>query len=255
MSGADQGPVLPQGLRGAKGTHLADLFAMMSPATRDKIGKISRVKTIAAGKIMIEDGEETDHVGYVLDGMMCMTKLLQDGRKHIIGLLVPTDMYGHLFDGASSYQVEALTETQIFCLDRVPFEKILKETPEIERMFLVNVLDELDAAREWILLLGARKVIERVASFLLILIRRRSRLIGSAGLEDHPIAIHIPIRRIDLAHYLGTRPESLSRALHELDAIGVIKIHDPSHLEVMDLAALIDAAGHDLISEDSPVPG
>lgn len=253
MNKTDPTLVLPPGLRGAKGTHLADLFGMMTPSTRDQISKISQIKTIPLGRTLIEDGEEADHVGYVLDGMLSMTKILQDGRKHIIGLLVPTDMYGRLFDGASSYQVETLTETQIFCLDRVPFERILKDSPEIERMFLVNVLDELDAAREWILLLGARKVIERVASFLLILIRRRSRIIGAARLEEHPIAVHIPIRRIDLAHYLGTRPESLSRALHELAAMGVITIHDPTHLEVNDLSALIDAAGHDLISETSPL--
>jgi CRP/FNR family transcriptional regulator len=184
-----------------------------------------------------------------------MTKNLHDGRKHIISLMVPTDMYGHLFDGASSYQVEALADSQIFCLDREKFEKILKDEPEVERMFLINVLDELDAAREWILLLGARKVIERVASFLLILIRRRSRLVDIAGLEHDPIAVHIPIRRIDLAHYLGTRPESLSRALHELDEMGVIKIHDPAHLEVTHLSALIDVAGHDLLSEAEPAIG
>lgn len=229
--------------------HLKALFEALAPEARRELAGIASVKTIKAGTVVVEDGEDPVQIGYIVDGNLAMTKVLPDGRTHIIGLLVPTDMYGRVFDGASSYRVEALTETRVFCFDRGPFEAILRKVPEIERLFLVNVLDELDAAREWILLLGGHKAVQRLASFLLILSRRKIRLPdGGGGRAERPILLHVAIRRVELAHYLGTRPETLSRAFHQLARSKAIRIVDAFTFEVLDLASLIEFAGHDLIT-------
>ena len=50
--------------------------------------------------------------------------------------------------------------------------------------------------------------------------------------------------------YLGARPESLSRAFHELECDGAIRINDPYDVDVLDLTVLIDAAGHDLVLDE-----
>ena len=127
-------------------------------------------------------------------------------------------------------------------LARAGFEAVLRRAPEVERAFLVTLLDELDAAREWILMLNGQKVIERVASFLLILLRRKDPAVAG-----RPPVLTLPLSRANLAHYLGTRPETLSRALHELEDRGAVRLRDPYLIEIADRARLAAIAGPDLV--------
>ena len=56
------------------------------------------------------------------------------------------------------------------------FERILKDTPALEKRLLEMTLDELDAARDWMLLLGRKTAQEKIATFLTILARRAAAL-------------------------------------------------------------------------------
>lgn len=205
----------------------------------------AKVRELAAGEVVIERGARSQHIGYVLDGTLAMLQDLEDGKRHILGLLVPTDVLGRVFNGPSGYRIETLSPARILCLDRAPFEQVLRENPAAERLFLVHLLDEVDAAREWLLLISGRKVTNRLASFLTILARRSGLMC-----DGKPDVIHVPLARKDLAQYLGARPETLSRALHKLERKGVLRILDPYHLEILDDEALLVASGDDLIMQD-----
>ncbi|MDZ4137147.1 MAG: Crp/Fnr family transcriptional regulator [Paracoccaceae bacterium] len=207
------------------------------------IFEISVLKTIRAGETVIGAGAQSGHLGYIVNGILCMKKVLADGRSHIIGFLTRGGMFGRILDGEAGYSVEALTDTEVFCLERAPFEHILRGNPAVERAFLVNVLDELDAARASILMLGGRKVPERVAAFLLLLTRSNSEIEDGTG--QPPVIVRVPVRRAEWAQYLGTRPETLSRALHSLETRAVIRIIDPYCFEIVDRAALAGIAGQD----------
>ncbi|TCO72408.1 Crp/Fnr family transcriptional regulator [Rhodovulum euryhalinum] len=208
---------------------------------------IARLRDIPRGTEVLAEATSAQEIGYLLDGALGMQKCLPDGRTHIIGLLVPTDMYGRLFDGPTAYAIVALTDARVLTFSRGPFEDILRTTPEIERMFLVNVLDELDSAREWVLLMGGHKIVERLASFLLILLRRKLRSVRHRD-PGVPMSVTIPIRRTDLAHYLGTTPESISRALHELNGEGVVRLKDAYEIEIADLPGLVRVSGADFLT-------
>lgn len=217
---------------------------------RRELTAVLRREAITEGGSLVEDGDDPSQIGYVLSGMLGMTKHLPDGRRHIIGLLTPGDMYGRFHDRQFSYRIEALVDSEVVTCRRDIFERLMSQTPEAERLFLVDMLDELDAAREWLLVLGGPKVVQRVAAFLLVLYRRRQRRgEAHAPLDDDPINLRLDIRRADLAHYLGARPESLSRAFHELAEAGAIRINDPYDFDVLDVEELTIFAGHELGAE------
>lgn len=65
-------------------------------------------------------------------------------------------------------------------------------------------------------------------------------------LFGEPITLHLSLSRKDLAHYLGTRRESLSRAVHALAEKAILRIINPEIFEVLDLQALTDMSGDDL---------
>jgi CRP/FNR family transcriptional regulator len=237
---------LPADLRGSR-SRLHRILDMLAPDVRRDLLASATREEVSAGAIVAPEGQQSDRVGYVLEGALGMQKTLSDGRTHLIGLLVPTDMFGRLFNGPSTHDLVALSDTSIFSFERSAFERAMSSTPEVERRFLVSLLDELDAAREWILLLGGHRVTERVASFLLVMLRRSRREEGaSAGGR----IVRIPISRRDLAHHLGARPESISRAFHQLRKLGAIEIDDAHTIRIIDVAALLEQSGADLVVED-----
>uniref|UniRef100_UPI0019D43F17 Crp/Fnr family transcriptional regulator n=1 Tax=Solirhodobacter olei TaxID=2493082 RepID=UPI0019D43F17 len=122
--------------------------------------------------------------------------------------------------------------------------------PILERVLLNKALEALDRGREWLQVLAMPKVVERLASFLLIFCRDapHEQLLGL----QRPNALHIrlPMGRVDLAHYLGTRAESISRAIHALRDNGTIQINTPNDFDILDLARLADIATLELSAPD-----
>lgn len=220
---------------------LEKLLDALQPDVTERLLSQATLRDVPAQDVILEHGVRSEDVGYVLDGTLAMVQILEDGRKHIVGLLVPTDIYGRLFDGPSNYRIESLSAARILSFPRALFEQVLRDNPDAERLFLVHLLDEVDAAREWLLLISGRKAVNRLASFLTILLRR-SKFNRVGG---QPV-VHVPLSRKDLAHYLGARPETLSRAFHELEDRGILRIVDPYHFSIADEAGLIDASGADL---------
>ncbi|SIO22800.1 CRP/FNR family transcriptional regulator, anaerobic regulatory protein [Rhodovulum sp. ES.010] len=240
---------LLSGPRSDLGSPLAELLDHLPAPYAEALADIARLAELECGAKLVEAGSRPEALGYLLDGALGMQRALPDGRIHIIGLLVPHDMYGRLFDGPSAFDIVALTDARVLTFRRDAFEDILRAAPEVERLFLVSVLDELDSAREWVLLMGGHKIVERVASFLLILLRRtlRSRQGRAPGAL---LSVRIPIRRSDLARYLGTTPETLSRSLHELEHDGAIRLRDAYDVELIDLPALVRISGADHLCGD-----
>jgi CRP/FNR family transcriptional regulator, anaerobic regulatory protein len=140
---------------GPAGEHLAQLFQGQPEPLLAELDATVALVSFDAGEIVVADDTEANVLGYVLSGMLAMEKSLQDGRRHIIGLLAPCDMYGRVFEGPTSFAIRALNAVQVLQFDRKSFEEILFKNPSLERRFLVDLLDELDAAREWLLLSGS----------------------------------------------------------------------------------------------------
>ncbi len=217
---------------------------------RDEMIPLWQSIRFSPGDVLIEDGEVADRIGFVTDGFLAMSKTLQDRHRHIIGLITPSDMFGRAFNGPSGYRIEALSDGAVLTCDRQRFEAILGRSHEAERLFLLSILDELDAAREWVMVLGSSKVVERLASLLIILSRHKYR--APEGTAHAPVQqnLHIHIKRVDIAHLLGTSPESLSRAFHQLEREGAIRIVTPYDIEIAKLETLIEISGNSLEMRD-----
>ena len=90
-------------------------------------------------------------------------------------------------------------------------------------------LDELDAAREWMLLLGRKTAREKIASLLAIIARRDAslKLRDASG----PLVFDLPLTRTDIADFLGLTIETVSRQLSKLRADRVVIIEDTRELQ------------------------
>ena len=107
----------------------------------------------------------------------------------------------------------------------------MQEQSDLKQIFLERTLDSVDAARDWMLLLGRKTAQEKVAALLLTILQRTSR--PCADCEHEPgRPLVLPLTRTEMADYLGLRLETVGRQLKQLEAIGIIKRLDPRRISV-----------------------
>lgn len=220
---------------------LAGLGVGLDAVLLDRIAGQSALRRLRRGDAILREGETGAIVGHVIEGTLGIVRELEQGRPHILGLLLPGDAFGRPFGGPMPYAVEALTDAVVLCSDRATMAEALNATPAAAEAAITSMLAELDAARAWALALSNPQVAARTASFLAILERRQRR--GGSASADDAITLRLPLARRDLARALGVTAESLSRALHRLEKSGLIEVVAPNILRVLGTLAPADVAG------------
>lgn len=210
-----------------------------------ELERISRTRLVPAGQTIISENSEIAFVGNVVKGVLKLSKTLEDGRQQIVGLLFPSDFFGRIYQERSQFSFEAASDVEICVFDRAAFEALLARHPDVEHEILLQILDELDAVREWLVVLGCQNAEEKVAGFLLMLLRRTAYRGCSRGDYGAKTIVQFPINRKDIAMFLGTTLETISRKLQQMSREGVLRIIDGQHFEILDAERLSKIAGHD----------
>jgi CRP/FNR family transcriptional regulator, anaerobic regulatory protein len=195
-----------------------------------QLGKIARRKSVKAHQVIFRDGDKADQYFNIVSGVVKLIKTLANGEQHIIGLLYPPDFMGQSLSRRHTYSAEAAAETEVCFYPRVQFEIFLRTHPELERRIFHMTIRELDACRDWTLLLGRKCSYQRVAGFLLMM-ARRVPVMGcghSAGDSAH---FQLPFTRSEMADYLGLTLETVSRQFSCLKKKRIIFL--PSSREVI----------------------
>ncbi|MBK0400020.1 helix-turn-helix domain-containing protein [Limibaculum sp. M0105] len=171
-------------------------------------------------------------------GIVRLSKLLPDGREQIVGLLQPSDFLGCAFSESCKFTATALRETELCSFDKAGFEALLLAHPSLEHAFLKEVLTELDAARDWMVVLGSKSGLERVASFLALVINRADRLGCPHSRKGIRPVYELPLTRVDIGSFLGLSLETVSRQVSKLASEGVIELLDPRRFRILDATRL-----------------
>ena len=222
-------------------------LSSLSANVSDRLRGLCRLHSYTSNQTVMGAGEHAKSIGLVSEGILRMEKTLLDGRHHIVGLLVEGDIFGRVFDGPNEYAIEAATDAKVVYFPRAQFESLLAESPELERAVMLNLLHELDRARDWMLIVSSPKIRTRLAGFLMMLCTRFGDIDHILVASGERLRINIPINRSDLASLLGTRAESISRAFHALADEGLIAIQQPNQIDILDLQGLGDEAGEDFL--------
>ncbi len=161
----------------------------------------------------------------------------------MVGLLLPSDFVGRPGRDGAAYNVVATTDVVMCCFRKKPFEDLMARTPHIAHRLLEMTLDELDAAREWMLVLGRKTAREKIASLLAIIARRDASLTPK-GATNH-MSFDLPLTREAMADYLGLTLETVSRQMSALKKDGVISLEGKRRVTVPDMGRLMEEAGDD----------
>ncbi|WP_299844045.1 transcriptional regulator FnrL [uncultured Jannaschia sp.] len=204
----------------------------------DRLAAMKSYRTWKAGETIVLEGQALPFVASVVEGCATLTRSLEDGRMQMVGLLMPSDFVGRPGRTAAPYEVTAATKVTLCMFDRRAFERMMTETPHLAGRLLEMSLDELDAARDWMLVLGRKTAREKVATLLAIILRR-------APTAARPLRAELPLTREAMAAYLGLTIETVSRQMTALRKDGLIRLDGARGILCEDLAALIAEAGDD----------
>ena len=200
-------------------------------------------RTFEAGQTIMWGGDRMEFVASVVSGTATIEHLTEDGRKQTLGLLLPSDFIGRPGRDTALYDVSAVTDVTLCCFRRTQFEELVADTPHVAQRMLEMALDELDAARDWMFLLGRKTAREKIASFLLLLLRR-TEAPGLAALGAARI-VELPLTREAMSDYLGLTLETVSRQFSKLKADGVIQLDGKLRVILPDVEKLREEAGDD----------
>jgi CRP/FNR family transcriptional regulator len=217
--------------------------ARCEPDELQRLEQIKYYRSFQAGQPVIWSGDRMEFVASVVTGIATLTQTMEDGRRQMVGLLQPSDFLGRPGRATAAYDVTAVTDLLMCCFRRKPFEEMMRSTPNVSQRLLEMTLDELDAAREWMLLLGRKTAREKIASLLAMVARR------DAGASPHKtqgrIVFDMALTREEMADYLGLTLETVSRQMSALKKDGLIRLDGKRQITVPDFDALAEQTGDD----------
>jgi CRP/FNR family transcriptional regulator len=219
------------------------ICALCDQAELAQLERIKSYRSFAPGETIAWAGERMALVGSVVEGVATLSSTLPDGRRQMVGLLLPSDFIGRPGRVRSGYDVVAATPVTLCMFQRPEFERMIQRSPHMERRLLEMTLDELDAAREWMLLLGRKTAGEKIASLFVIMARRDAALNQTQPQDGLTFPLYIS--REAMADYLGLTIETVSRQISGLRRQGIVRLHDNRVVQVPDFARLLDRSGDD----------
>lgn len=170
---------------------------------------------------LIREGDAPDGVILIMEGIACRQKHRANGARQITAYLVPGDACD--LDVALLTQMDHTITTLSACrVVRIPVDvvkRIMDEHPAIARSLRLGTLVDEATLREWLVNVGCRSAIERIAHLFCELLVRL-QVVGFASEDSY----EFPVTQLDLADTVGLSNVHVNRSLQELRRQGVIEL-------------------------------
>ena len=205
------------------------IFEGLSEADQHRIAETAVTRHFEPRDQVYGAGESTGlHI--VHEGQVKVYRLTEGGSEQLVRLLFPGDFLGEsavLADTPSDHFAVATRPSEVCSVPRAGMRRLLVDRPTVALQMLQTVSKRLGVAEEMIAAVTGQSVGERLAQQLL-------HLADEAG----STRFRLPTSKRDLASYLGTTPETLSRRLGSMQREDVIRLGPQRTVEVLDRVRL-----------------
>lgn len=172
--------------------------------------------------MLIHEGRESDSIYLLLSGFACQFKMLVNGRRQVLGYLVPGDLCDVHFALSNTpvYSVGLMGECSVARIPFGLFEDLVRHFPRIGRALALAAVIEANILREWLLNVGQRNALQKL-SHLFCEMASRHQAIGAVA-EDGSFAL--PVNQVALGDALGLTPVHVNRTLQIMRKEGLISL-------------------------------
>lgn len=220
---------------GAQSSPIAFPFfdTVLDRTGRRQFQRLVTLVAAARGQIAAKQGEVSRDFLVLAEGIVKLWKILPDGRRQIVAFRAAGDLVSlHRRNTPWPVTAQAVSDCRLFRVDWQDLHRLAGRYPMIDRALLDLASDEIANLQDRLLMLGRKKVEEKLASFILEFCRPSAAPL-SLGRE-----IHLPMRRPEIAEYLGLTTESVSREFSRLKRESILSMPRPSRIVVLNRPAL-----------------
>ncbi|MCT7950482.1 Crp/Fnr family transcriptional regulator [Ancylothrix sp. C2] len=210
------------------------LFRGLPTNQLEALASIAKVQSYRKGETLFWEGDTNVGFFIVVSGRVKVFKSSPDGKEQILQIFGMGEHFAEVpaFDGQPfPASAAALDTAEVLFFSRSSFLKLLEETPTLAIQIIAVFARHLRRFAMLIEDLSLKEVPARLAAYLLYL----------SEAADNSDLVELDITKTQLAAFLGTIPETLSRVFAKLAQEGIIEING-SKIQLLNRGRLTDLA-------------
>ncbi len=196
---------------------------------------VARTRALRAGEDLVLEGDGGGECHVILDGVLCRYKLLQAGKRQIIGFQIAGDMcdLSGLMLGRMDHSIGALTRAQVAVIPHAALTEIMEHHPRVARALWRETHVDASITREWVANVGRRTAYQRLAHLLCEMSLRHQ----AAGRALDGGGFAWLVTQADAADAMGLSNVHVNRTLQQLRGEGLIALRG-GEVAILDWPAL-----------------
>jgi CRP-like cAMP-binding protein len=200
-------------------------------------------RPVPRNREIISAGRKYDGVFVLIDGAAIRYRVLHDGRRQVLNIVLPGDLIGFpaSFFESALYSITALNDTVVSCVPFASLFGLFHDQPRLAATLFCLFSGEAAMYAEHLINVGRRSARERVAHFLLELLAR----LQAIGLADER-SYRMPLTQELIGDALGLSVPHVNRTLRQLREDGLVSI-DGQIVVIHDIEALATLADFEKI--------
>lgn len=177
-------------------------------------------RTLEPAAYLVREGEAPEMCAILLRGFAYRHKVTGEGERQIMSMHMPGEFLDlqNSFLSVADHNVQMLTRCEIALVPVPALRKLAEERPLVGRAMWIDTLVDSAIFREWIVNVGRRDSISRIAHLLCEFALR----LKAAGLASDR-RYEMPMTQEQIADCTGLTPVHVNRVLKELGKMGLIE--------------------------------
>lgn len=204
---------------------IVPIFNHLQTEEMVEVAKNTRRLSLKKGELLHSAGDISDSLYIVHKGKIKVYRLTENGKEQLIRILKPGDFTGELAlfsESIHDVYAEAMERTEICSIQRAHLQNLLMKYPNISLKILNEFSNRLNQAEHQMTSFATEEAETRIALYLLQLAE-----------ENGSSSVQLPMSRKDLASFLGTTPETISRKLAKFEDEGWIRQKDQGIIVIL----------------------
>jgi CRP-like cAMP-binding protein len=201
----------------------------------------SSVHNFAPRSDLVSQGDPAQRVHVILDGFACRYRMQTDGRRQVVGLLLPGDMCDVRICilRRMDHSIGTLSAVRAAQISKEAVDLLLERFPRLARALWWSTLVDESITREWVVNVGHRTAFERMAHLFCEIFER----LHTVGLTRGS-SCDLPLTQSELSDALALSAVHVNRVLMEMRHNGLITLRN-QQLTLHDYESLRSIAGFD----------
>ncbi len=184
-------------------------------------------------EIILREGNENNYLFIVKAGVV-RVDAYSNNKRQTLSFLKEGDFFGEIAlftDSSTSANVVSVINSEIYTLKKEDLNNLIEQIPQLSKNIIKYLSNRVRSADKVIFDYAFKMLEARVASKLLGLMEMFK------GKDKNNFFINLPITHQDLADYVGTSRETITKILSKFKDIGAIDIQTKK-IEIIDKVKL-----------------